>query len=183
MSPSAKNRRLIATAAATAALCMAPACVSTPKPAPPLPAEPCPEGSEETHALLRLHLGATVEVWLAGYVEVEEGDWKTYPPIFMKSGPTTAHPKVRTSGPTEELPQIPKRTIFRGQLYTRENRVYGRFTEIILPGQKPMPVCMELKTGSKILGIYTVGGTRDNPEASPIQTLKTVRELDPIPSR
>ncbi|WNG16268.1 serine/threonine protein kinase [Cystobacter fuscus] len=187
MRPSAKNRRLIITAAATAAVCTTPACVSGPKPAPPLPAEPCPEGSQETHVLLGMGPRASVEVWLDGYVEEEKEGYRTYPPIFVKPGPITAQPKVRIfppgSGMRHPLPLIPKRTIFRGQLYTRENRVYGRFTEVTRPGEEPMPICMELDESSKTRGIETSGGTRDNPEVFPVQSLEQVREFRPIPSR
>ncbi len=186
MRPSPKNRRLIATAAATAALCTAPACVSTPKPAPPLPAEPCPEGSEETRE--RLGLGPTedVKVWLMTYVNRKNVNKA----VLVKSGPVIGEPKILPL-PNSNMPQnrqeaIPKRTIFKGQLYTREKRVYGRFTEVILPGEKPMPICMEMDDGGRDEpGWPTAPQTRDihNPAMSSSVLLRTVPEFRPIPSR
>ncbi|ATB38181.1 hypothetical protein CYFUS_003614 [Cystobacter fuscus] len=183
MRPSPKNR-LIITAAATAAVCTAPACVSGPKPAPPMPAEPCPAGSEKTRE--RLGLGPTedVKVWLMSYVR--GNDFTSF--IYVKSGPVITEPKILPL-PISNVPQrtqdaIPRRTIFKGQLYTRENRVYGRFTEVTLPGEKPMPICMEMDDGGlDEPGVETYGGTRSNPLLPPAVRLRTMPEFRPIPSR
>ncbi|MFY0575361.1 hypothetical protein ACN28S_14235 [Cystobacter fuscus] len=184
MRPSTKNRRLIVTAAATAAVCTAPGCVSGPKPAPPMPAEPCPAGSEKTRE--RLGLGPTedVKVWLMTYLRGK--DFTSF--ISVKSGPVVAEPKIlplpisNVPWNTQEL--IPKRTIFKGQIYTRENRVYGRFTEVTLPGEKPMPICMEMDDGGlDEPGVEIYGGTRGNPKIAPSALLRTMPEFRPIPSR
>jgi serine/threonine-protein kinase len=92
---------------------------------------------------------------------------------------------VRSGPISAELIETPWRkmpvgTTFKGQVYVREDRVYGRFTEVTLPGGNPMPVCMEFKQDGE-LGALITGGTRENPFITSVQSLMVTDEFQQKP--
>jgi serine/threonine protein kinase len=166
MRPSPKNRSMIASTLA-AALCTAPGCVSAPKLGPPMTPAPCPPGSKQTHEALGVFIPQFHLTRLENY-KMRKGAYLVIP---VRSGPISTELIERPWG------EMPIGTVFKGQLYVREARVYGRFTEVTLPGEAPMPVCMELMQDTLGIGAPTYGGTPENPNISSALNLMVTDEF------
>ena len=94
-----------------------------------------------------------------------------YQLVHVRSGPMTLE---LAFFPWDKVPQG---AIFKGQLYLMGDVVYGRFTEMRIPGEKPMPVCM-MATEISSVGIIVRGGPRERPLVSPTTYLMIVEEFD-----
>lgn len=166
-----KNGLLTSTLAATAALCTTPACTSAPKVRPPrlMAPAPCPEGSQKTHEMMGLHPRNIEETRFPHFRVDEIGN---LPPIPVRAGPMSLE---LYAGSWKGVPQG---TLFRGQLYVQDKRVYGRFTKMIISGEKPMPVCMMMIDPIGDIGLASHGGTPDRPVVYSTPELLVVEEFD-----
>ena len=172
MRPTPKKNRLLP-AALAAAVCTTPACVSAPKViAPPPPYEPCPAGSKETHARLGVLKLSRLHVALEGYEKVYRN---AYYPIRVRSGPISTEVREVFQKDT-----VPLKSIIKGRLYVREGIVYGRFTELIMPGEEPVPVCMDMRGWGSDPGTLTNEGKREDPLIGSRQALVFVDEFEQV---
>jgi len=123
----------------TAAACVVgSACASGPLHRPPPPRAECPPGAIESFKQLQILPGAHLAVVLAPY------DWSGPPPLehVVFEGPAS----VEILGSWGVLPS---RTPLHGELIFGKGRVYGRFTQVRLPGGELLPFCFQLEVDRK----------------------------------
>lgn len=123
MKKSPKTRSLLA------AGCLAgSACVSGPQQRPPPEPAECPPGADVTSERFRIPPGRTRA---------------TLFPAFE----STRVAVIREGEVIVELlgawGLLPEHTRFRGEVFFGTGRVYGRFTEALLPGGENVPICLE----------------------------------------
>jgi hypothetical protein len=120
------------TRALLAATCMGlgAACASTPQARPLPPPEPCPAGALEAMTSLGIEGGLTHGGGLP-----EDGRTQT---SLLREGPIT----LRVLGPWSKLPGNSQ---LSGRLYFGEQRIYGRFTEVVTPQGDSFPVCIVME--------------------------------------
>ena len=120
---SKKTRSLLAAGCLTGS-----ACAGGPQQRPPPEPAECPPGAAATRERFRIRVG-----------EMQP----TIFPAFEK----TRVAVVREGEVTVEMlgtwGLLPEHTRFRGQVFFGTGRVYGRFTEALLPGGETVPVCLE----------------------------------------
>ena len=104
------------------------ACASGPQQRPPPAPAECPPGAAATREQFRIPAG------------------QTQPTIFPAFRSTRVA-VVREGEVTVELlgtwGLLPEHTRFKGQVFFGARRVYGRFTQALLPGGETVPVCLE----------------------------------------
>ncbi len=153
-----KSSRRLARLVSTAATCTVltgclPAAQVRPSPA----VEACPDGSLEAMSKLHISTGRMAHAVFtnehSGLMPVREG--------------------AITVETIEELGQLPQGTSLTGQLFFREGRVHGRFTQARLPDGDPLPVCLIAWDGpDKQPGLGTVGEV--GPETAQVSTTLAV---------
>lgn len=123
MKPSQKTRSLLAAGCLAGSACVG----GPPQRPPPKPAE-CPPGSAATRERFQIHEGEVL--------------FTVFPTFRM-----TRVAVIREGEVTVELwtdwGLLPADTRFRGQAIFGTGRVYGRFTEALLPGGERVPICLE----------------------------------------
>jgi serine/threonine protein kinase len=139
------------------------ACASGPQLRPPPPAE-CPPGAQATHELFDLRIGEShgaIFTPFHGYVEVRP----------MTRGPVEAE----CIGPWGRLPE---RSLFSGELFPVEGRIYGRFTQVRLPTGETFPVCLQMYQTAD-LGVEPMpGGSPERPNVYTSVSVVPVESFD-----
>jgi serine/threonine-protein kinase len=141
--------------AATAVVCSA--CATTPK----LPPQTeCPRGVRETYERFKMKKGPQ-------------------PPILLSTDVHSVMPVREGAFSIVPLPgwgDIPSGTVMSGRLIFGKNQVYGRFTEMRLPGGEVLPICLELSR-------YGERGVPMDSRSTREQVLiSTVFDLIPLPN-
>ncbi|ATB37346.1 hypothetical protein CYFUS_002768 [Cystobacter fuscus] len=119
------------------AACVGTGCASTPPPRP-RPSPECPPGHQET--LKRFGV-----VWPSWHtvilIPLEESRKSRIETLTVQEGPFTT---AQVHGDWEG---IPDQTKLYGELYFKDNRIHGHFTQLILRTGEVLPICMRLTEG------------------------------------
>ncbi|WNG27643.1 serine/threonine protein kinase [Cystobacter fuscus] len=128
MLKSPKSRAPLAAMAGLAA-CVGLGCASAPRPVvdPPPPPIPCPAGAAQTYKAYRTRRSTDVLFEVAADRTV----------IMHNNAPL----RVQL---IEKWGDIPEDTPLLGRTWFGKDRVYGRFTEAILPSGERLPICLDL---------------------------------------
>lgn len=119
-----------------AAACLAgSACAGGPQQRPPPKPAECPLGAAAAHERFGLYEGATHPTYFPAFSETRIA--------VVREGAVT----VESVGTWWKFPQS---TRFTGQVYFGAGRVYGRFTQAILPNGETAPVCLEWLSPNEI---------------------------------
>lgn len=128
----ASRSPLVPTLVATS-LCVAPGCVSMPSPMePPPPPIPCPPGAVQTHKLHKTDRSAVI---------VFEPAANRAGLVRRKKGESLQVLQVHLS---HDWGDFPEDTPLLGHVWFGKDRVYGRLTQVLLPGGGSLPICLDL---------------------------------------
>ncbi|WP_164009809.1 serine/threonine-protein kinase [Pyxidicoccus trucidator] len=97
----------------------------------PTPGTPCPEGALEAMRELRLNVGRQVNIYVNKDKPGSASD-----PLFVRDGDIVSR-VFRSSS-------LPDGTLIEGRLWTRGERIFGRYTALELPNGRRYPVCLVL---------------------------------------
>nr|WP_225937902.1 protein kinase [Myxococcus sp. RHSTA-1-4] len=155
-------------AKATAVACIATACAGGPQVRTGPPEMPCPE---ERLPIMR-ELGLAPPRLISSIQDLSLlADRNKAPIPVPPDGPVTVHV-------IQDIPHvdIPKGSVFHGELFRGKDRVYAWVTELVMPDGRRLPICANLveDPNRETLGVpFAKGSTPERPMMSPRVDLAT----------